>query len=94
MHEVALENLDVLEYYACQLEGEGTAAEQLRRLLDEHPEMMAEDHAERITSQRQQCPLSGVGVALKHVLGGLGRNRNHLHKDIQDYCRDLTAEST
>ncbi len=42
----ALDNRDALEHYARQIEEEGTAAEQLQRFLDEHPEMMTGDHAE------------------------------------------------
>jgi hypothetical protein len=42
----ALDNRDALEYYARQTEEEGTAAEQLRRFLDEHPEMVDGNHGE------------------------------------------------
>jgi hypothetical protein len=42
----ALDNRDALELYARQIEEAGTAAEQLRRFLDEHPEMMNGDHGE------------------------------------------------
>jgi hypothetical protein len=40
----ALDNRDALEHHARQIEEEGTAAEQLRRFLDEHPDMMNGDH--------------------------------------------------
>lgn len=36
----ALDNRDALARYARQIEEEGTAAEQLRRFLDEHPELL------------------------------------------------------
>ncbi|MES2316982.1 MAG: hypothetical protein V4631_05760 [Pseudomonadota bacterium] len=42
----ALDNRDALEHYARQNEDEGTAAEQLQRFLDEHPEMMTGDHGQ------------------------------------------------
>jgi hypothetical protein len=42
----ALENRKALEHYARQIEEEGTAAEQLQRFLDEHPEAMNGDHGE------------------------------------------------
>lgn len=42
----ALDNRDALEHYARQIEEAGTAAEQLRRFLTEHPELLDDDHAE------------------------------------------------
>ncbi|MES2118646.1 MAG: hypothetical protein V4578_25990 [Pseudomonadota bacterium] len=42
----ALDNREALEAYACQVDAEGTAAEQLQRYLAEHPEAMTGDHGE------------------------------------------------
>ena len=42
----ALDNRDALEYYARQVEEEGTAAEQLQRFLAEHPDLATDDHGE------------------------------------------------
>lgn len=42
----ALDNRDALEYYAQQVDQEGTAAEQLQRYLAEHPEGLSGDHVE------------------------------------------------
>lgn len=42
----ALDNRDAIERHARQTEDEGTAAEQLRRYLAEHPDMTSGDHAE------------------------------------------------
>ena len=42
----ALDNREALEQYARQVEEHGTAAEQLQRFLDEHPEMMTGDHGQ------------------------------------------------
>jgi hypothetical protein len=42
----ALDNREALEHYACQVKAEGTAAEQLQRYLDEHPEMLTGEHGE------------------------------------------------
>jgi hypothetical protein len=41
----ALDNREALEQYSREVEQEGTAAEQLRRFLTEHPEMMTDDDA-------------------------------------------------
>jgi hypothetical protein len=41
----ALDNRAALEYYAQQVEAEGTAAEQLQRYLAEHPEALDGGHA-------------------------------------------------
>ena len=42
----ALENRDALEHYARQNEEEGTAAEQLQRFLNAHPELANGGHGE------------------------------------------------
>ncbi|PWF49126.1 hypothetical protein C7C56_008350 [Massilia glaciei] len=42
----ALDNREALEHYAREIEDQGTAAEQLQRFLDGHPEIMSGDHFE------------------------------------------------
>lgn len=42
----ALENRDAIEQHARDTEKHGTAAEQLQRYLDEHPEALSDDHGQ------------------------------------------------